>query len=171
MAYENSSAAVAMNSYRESTAPKLPKENTKEQKRKAGVLPLPQDALLRIRKRKHNRFHLFVGGVVVAIVAVLVASILMGQVELNELNREIIETRTELSNQQSEETQLNMAIKSNMSTSEIEKYAKNTLGMSKAENAGKEYIKLSDGDKAEISEDANLNFIQKVIRAIAGLWS
>ena len=43
--------------------------------------------------------------------------------------------------------------------------------MSKAENAQKEFVSLSKGDKAEIAGDANKNFFQKIIDAITGLWS
>ena len=53
----------------------------------------------------------------------------------------------------------------------IEKYAEEKLGMSKTENAQKEFVSLSKGDKAEISSDANLNIFQKIFNAFTGLWS
>ena len=64
-----------------------------------------------------------------------------------------------------------MALQSKLSTSEIENFAQDKLGMSKAENVQKEYVSLSEGDKAEVSENANRNFFQKIIDAITGLWS
>ena len=105
------------------------------------------------------------------VITAIVAAIIIGQVQLTELNQQIITAEETLRNSQSTYTQNQMAIQSKLSTSEIEKYAKENLGMSKAENAQKEFISLSKGDKAEISEDANQNFFQKIINAFTGLWS
>ena len=77
---------------------------------------MPQDAILRIRRRKHNPFNVILGSLVGAVVTLVVAFIIIGQVQLTELNLEISETRTKLSDQQSLSTQLNMAITSNLST-------------------------------------------------------
>ena len=100
-----------------------------------------------------------------------VAVIIIGQVQLTELNQQIINKRAQLNNAQSTYTQNQMAIQSNHSTTDIENFAKDKLGMSKAENAQKEFVSLSKGDKAEIAGDANKNFFQKMIDAITGLWS
>ena len=103
--------------------------------------------------------------------AVIIAAIIVGQAQLTELNQQIITAQETLENAQSTYTQLQMGIQSKLSTTEIEKYAETKLGMSKTENAQKEFVSLSQGDKAEISGDANLNFFQKIINAITGLWS
>lgn len=169
MAYENNSAAYNLDLFRDNTARELPKEERKQNRNK--VVSLPQDALIKIRRRKHNPFRLFVGAVSAAIVVVIVSVIIIGQVQLTELNQKIINTREELANARSTYTQSQMAIQSKLSTNQIEEYASSKLGMSKAENAQKEYVSLSEGDKAEISKDANQNFFQKIINALTGLWS
>ena len=171
MAYENN-AAYDLNLFRDNTAPKLPEEKTKtEQKRDDKVVTIPKEEVFKIRRRRHNPFKVFVGSVAGVVITAIVAAIIIGQVQLTELNQQIITAEETLRNSQSTYTQNQMAIQSKLSTSEIEKYAKENLGMSKAENAQKEFISLSKGDKAEISEDANQNFFQKIINAFTGLWS
>jgi predicted lipid-binding transport protein (Tim44 family) len=174
MAYENVSAAYNFDLFRDNTAPKLPGDRTTEKKthkNKTKVVTLPQDEIVRIRRRKHNPFRVFVASVTGALITGIVAVIIIGQVQLTELNQQIITAEETLRNIQSTYTQVQMAVQSKLSTSEIEKYAKDKLGMNKAENVQNEFVSLSEGDKAEISEDANQNFFQKIINAFTGLWS
>lgn len=170
MMYENRNAAYDLNLFKDNTAKELPKKEDKVS-RKNKVVNLPQEELMKIRKRKHNPFVLFIGGVATVAITMIVATIIIGQVQLTELNQEVIYAQTKLANAQSTYTQLEMAVQSKLSTAEIENYAENTLGMSKAGNAHKEFVSLSEGDKVEISSEANKNFFQKTIDAIKGLWS
>ncbi len=171
MAYENN-AAYELDMFRDNTAPELPrKDKTEKHKQENKVVTLPQEALIKIRRRKHNPFKLFVGSVAAIIVTVIVGAIIVGQVQLTELNQQIITAEETLRNSQSAYTQNQMALQSRLSTSEIENFAQDKLGMSKAENVQKEYVSLSEGDKAEVSKNANRNFFQKIIDAITGLWS
>ena len=171
MAYDNTTAAYSLDLFRESTAPKLPEKKKTEKKSKNKVVTLPQEALLKIRRRHHNPFKVFVGAVTGAVITAIVALIIVGQVQLTELNQQIISTKAELSTAQSTNTQRNMAIQSRLSSSDIEDYAREKLGMTKATNAQKEYVSLSKGDKAEISRAADKNFFEKVWDSISGLWS
>ena len=171
MVYENN-AAYKFDMFRDNTAPELPKKKTAEKhKNDNKVVSIPQEALIKIRRRKHNPFKLFLGSAAAAVVVIIIGAIIVGQVQLTELNQQIITAQETLRNSQSEYTQNQMALQSKLSTSEIEKYAQDKLGMSKAENVQKEYVSLSEGDKAEIFENANRNFFQKIIDAITGLWS
>ena len=170
MAYENN-AAYELDMFRDSTAPKLPKEKTTEKKQDNKVVTLPQEALIKIRRRKHNPFKLFIGSLGAAVIVIIVGAIIVGQVQLTEVNQQIISAEETLRNSQSTYTQNRMALQSKLSTSEIEKYAQDKLGMSKADNIRKEYVSLSQGDKAEISGNADRSFFQKIIDAITGLWS
>ncbi len=174
MTFDNRSAAYDLNAFKDSTAKKLPKKKTEHKAKQADknkVVSLPQDEIVKIRRRKHNPVKLFIGGAVSVAITFAVAVIIIGQVQLTELNQQIITKKAQLSNAQSTYTQNQMAIQSNHSTTDIENFAKDKLGMSKAENAQKEFVSLSKGDKAEISGDANKNFFQKIIDAITGLWS
>jgi cell division protein FtsL len=172
MTFENQNAAYDLDLFKDNTAKKLPKKEEKaKNKNDNKVVTIPQEEIFKIRKRKHNPFKLFVGGVSSAVATVVIAAIIVGQVQLTELNQKVITAQETLADVQSEYTQLQMSVQSKLSTSEIEKYAEESLGMSKAENAQKEFVSLSTGDKAEISSDANLNFFQKIFNAFTGLWS
>lgn len=170
MAYNEHSVAYDLDLFKDNAAKKIPeKQNTKDKENK--VVKIPEEDTYRIRRRKHNPFKIFVGSVSATVATVIIAAIIVGQAQLTELNQQIITAQETLENAQSTYTQLQMGIQSKLSTTEIEKYAETKLGMSKTENAQKEFVSLSQGDKAEISGDANLNFFQKIINAITGLWS
>lgn len=172
MTYENRNAAYDLDYFKDNTAKKIPKKESKTEYNKDNkVVTIPQEEIFKIRKRKHNPFKLFVGGISAAVVTLTIATIIVGQVQLTELNQKVITAQQTLADAESEYTQLQMAVQSKLSTSEIEKYAEEKLGMSKAENAQKEFVSLSKGDKAEISSDANLNIFQKIFNAFTGLWS
>lgn len=170
MTYENRNAAYDLNLFKDSTAKKIP-EKREAKKEKNKVVTLTEEQLFRNRIRKHNPFKLLLGGLSGAVITVVVATIIVGQVQLTELTQQISAAEKQLSISQSTYTQLQMGIQSKLSTSEIEAYAENELGMAKAENAQKEFVSLSEGDKAELSSDASKNFFQKTIEAITGLWS
>lgn len=123
-------------------------------------------------KRRRNRFGRIAIGVLagLAIIAVVI-SIIHGQVQLTELNQEIINARAELSEKQSIYTQLEMKVDSSISTSAVEQYAKEKLAMSKAANSQKEFISLSQGDKAEVTMESDKNIFERIADAVASLWS
>lgn len=120
-------------------------------------------------KRKIGRIAL---GVVLGVaVMAMIVSIIHGQVQLTELNQEIIDARAQLAEKQSIYTQLEMKVDSSVSTSVVEQYAKDNLAMNKANNSQKEFVSLSDGDKAEVSMSEDKNIFERIGDAIASLWS
>ena len=104
-------------------------------------------------------------------IAFVVVSIIHGQVQLTELNQEIADAKAMLAEQQSVYTQLEMKVDSSISTTVVEDYAKSKLNMSKAANSQKEYVNLSDGDKAEVSLSPDKNIFESIAEAISSLWS
>ena len=111
-------------------------------------------------------------GVVFGIaVAFIVASIIHGQVQLTELNQQISDAKAQLAEQQSVYTQLEMKVDSSISTSVVEDYAKNNLKMNKATNSQKEFIQLSDSDKAEVTLKKDKNVFETIAEAVSSLWS
>jgi cell division protein FtsL len=123
-------------------------------------------------KRRRNRFGRIAIGILAGLAIVLVVvSIIHGQVQLTELNQEIINARAELSEKQSIYTQLEMKVDSSISTSAVEQYAKENLSMNKAANSQKEFISLSEGDKAEVTLEEDKNIFERIAEAIASLWS
>lgn len=123
-------------------------------------------------KRRRSRFGRIALGVILSIaVMAVIVSIIHGQVQLTELNQEIVNARAELAEKQSIYTQLEMKVDSSVSTTVVEQYAKENLAMSKANNSQKEFINLSDGDKAEVTMSEDKNIFERIGDFFASLFS
>ena len=181
MAYENLNAAYDLSLFDEDVkASALPlhkeQEDSRNSKKKkvhsvGKIVTLPEEELMKIRKRKHIPLKLAFGSVCGMVIALVIGAIIVGQVQLTELNQEIITAKNTLANNQSIYTQTQMKVESNLSTSEIESYAENVLGMTKASNTQKEFVTLSGGDKAEVSSQEGNNLFTQFIDSINNLWS
>lgn len=125
----------------------------------------------RIRRRKANFARIALAVVLGVAIVFIVVSIIHGQVQLTELNQEIADAKAQLAEQQSVYTQLEMKVDSSISTSAVEQYAKENLNMSKAANSQKEFVNLSEGDKAEVSMSSDKSIFESIADAIASLWS
>lgn len=153
------------------TSEKIEKKQDKKPKNKSKVVHMPEEAINKIRYRKHNPLKVFFGTLGLCAATAVIAAIIVGQVQLTELNQKIITAENTLSNEKSVYTQTQMAVQSNLSTSGIQQYAEEQLGMTKAENSQKEFIELSQGDKAEVTADSNGDFFSWIAKAVSGLWS
>lgn len=122
-------------------------------------------------RRKRNFGRIAIAVVLSIAVMAVIVSIIHGQVRLTELNQEIIDARAQLAEKQSIYTQLEMKVDSSVSTTVVEQYAKDNLSMSKANNSQKEFVSLSDGDKAEVTMSEDKNIFERIGDAIASLWS
>ncbi len=148
------------------------KKQTKKKKAESNkVVTLPEEELQKIRRRKHNPLKLAVGSVGGTLVAVIIGIIIVGQAEITELNQEIINAKSTLSDCQSVYTQNELKVESMLSDSEIEAYAEDVLGMTKASNTQKEFVTLSGGDKAEVSSQESENIFTQFIESVKNLWS
>lgn len=183
MAYENRSSAYDLSLFDDavySSGSALPKHEEQEvhrqqtvKKAKKGekVVTLPEQEINKIRRRRHNPLKLAVGGFGGAVIAAVIGTIIVGQVQLTELNQEIITAQETLADCQSVYTQNQMKVESSLSNSEVEEYAENVLGMTKASNTQKEFVTLSGGDKAEVSSQEGENLFTQFIDSIKNLWS
>lgn len=79
------------------------------------------------------------------------AALLFSKLKVDELDRKINRTQTQLTAAQAENVKLNMKLDSMISLEKVEDYAQNTLGMVKVENYQIEYIDLSGEDRVNIS--------------------
>lgn len=181
MAYENHNAAYDLSLFdddRYSTAAPKRRERvrttpkTKKQAvHKDNVVEFSEENVNLARRRKHNPLKLFVGGICAAAVTFVIGAIIVGQVQLTELNQEIVSAQTQLEDVQSVYTQNEMKLEAKLSNAEIEKHATEELGMTKASNAQKEFISLESGDKAEVSVQKDDNIFTQFIESITDLWS
>lgn len=182
MAYNSKSAAYDLSLFDDESvytngtaAPKREKESVHKKNKKTDkvnkVVKLPEDELNKIRRRKHNPLKLAVGSVAGVAVAFVVGIIIVGQVQLTELNEQIVQAQSTLANAQSVYTENQMKVEAGLSGTAIEEYAENNLGMTKASNAQKEFVSLSGGDKAEVFSQNDENIFTQFFDSIANLWS
>ena len=184
MAYENRNAAYDLSLFDDefaySTGSAMPKraeeENVRKQTKKKvkkanNVVTIPQEELHKIRRRKHNPIKLALSSIGAAAVTFVIGAIIVGQVQLTELNQEIVNAQALLADTQSIYTQNQMKLEANLSNEEVERYAEDVLGMTKASNAQKEFVTLSGGDKAEVTAQGSENIFTKFIESIQNLWS
>lgn len=168
MALNNKTAAYDLSLFEPTVTEEIEK---KEKNKKPKVEKLPEKEIHKIRYRRHNPIKLIFGSVGAAFVAFVIVFIIIGQVQLTELNQKINNAKDSLANQQSVYTQTQMAVQSSLSTSEIQQYAEETLGMTKATNAQKEFVTLSDGDKAEVSQETSDSIFGQVAKFFSSIWS
>ena len=121
---------------------------------------------------RRSKVQSIVKGVVCgSIVAVMLGCVIMKQAQLTELNQQITNANTKLEEQESLYIQTQMKVESKYSSDVVEESAQSELGMSRADSYQKEYISLSEGDKAEVSETEGTNIFEAMANAIADLWS
>lgn len=125
----------------------------------------------RIKRRKNNFLNIALSVVLAVVVVLVVGLIIHGQVQLTELNQKISAAQRDLEEQQSLYTQLEMKVDASISTSVVEKYAQEKLGMTKVSNSQKEFVSLSKGDKVELTMEENDNIFDSIANAISSLWS
>ncbi|MBQ9673810.1 MAG: septum formation initiator family protein [Ruminococcus sp.] len=166
--FDESNAAV------QSPARKRPErrpQRRRQNQNRNKVVRIPRKKIEQNRRRKHNKLKLAFGFTISAIIVFVTGIIIYGNVQMTELNQQIADAEETLKNTQSEYTQMQMNVDAKYTTSIIEEYAKNELGMTKATNAQKEFVDLSDGDKAEITVKSEESIFDKIADAISSLWS
>lgn len=182
MAYDNRNAAYDLSLFDEdisaSSASALPKRKEQEERKTvkkvhtgSKIVKLPEEEINRIRRRKHNPLKLAAGTLGGAVVALVISAIIVGQVQITELNQQIITAQETLADSQSVYTQTELKLQADLTTNEIEDYAENVLGMTKASNVQKEFVTLEGGDKAEVSAQADENLFTQFIESLKNLWS
>lgn len=120
-------------------------------------------------KKKNNKILNIVLGVSLSAVAVtLTGIIIMGQVQLTELNQQISNAQSTLEEQQSLYVQTQMKVEAKYSSDLVEENAQGNLGMSKADSYQKEYIAIDGGDKAEVSDLGSSNIFENIANMFSG---
>lgn len=163
--------------YYESTAKSLDKEYKSDKgirrtERKKNIeKDEPKKKSVRSKKKGNMIFNISMGVLFGIVLVILVSSIIIGQVQLTELNQDISDAQKVLEEEQSKFTQLQMKIDGKLSTAVIEKYAQEKLDMQRATNSQKEFVNLSEGDKAEVFIKQEPNIFQRIGEAFSSLWS
>lgn len=170
MAFRQRDAAYDISLFESSPAVSKPGKE-RHRHRDDNVVSIPEEKLEKVRRHKYSPFKLATGFVTGLLITAVVAAIIQGQVQLTELNSKISTAETQLAQQQSAYTQIKMRVEGNLSPADVEEYAKQQLGMVKADSYQKDYISLSQGDKAEVAQPESGNVFESIANAFAGLWS
>ena len=124
-------------------------QNRKRQNRRNQVMKLPEEELNKIRRRKRNPLQIAMGATGAAVVTFVIGIIIAESLYV----------------------QNQMKVEAAHTNAEIEKYATEVLGMSKASNAQKEFIALETDDKAEVSSQKDSNIFTRFFDSLSNLWS
>lgn len=157
--------------YQYETSPRKIEPNERREKRKENIklvkdLPRQEVKISKEQKMKHRKATLLV----LAIFAVLF-TISYRNTKINEKFNEMQTLKTEVSSLQKENEQLQVTIENSLNLSNIEKQAKEKLGMQKLTNKQTVYVNLPKKDyietateKVEINENKNWfeNFVDKI---------
>ena len=152
----------------------VPKEapvKVRKNKTEANIVRLKREDIDAAQRRKYNIPALILSFVMSAVAIFALCGIVYGQVSLSELNQQIIYAENTLTERQSEQLQIQAKVDSSLSTLAVEEFAKNNLGMVKASNQQKEYVSLSQGDKAQVYMEEEKNLFEQIGDYISGLWS
>ena len=159
--------------YEYETSPRKLEPDIRKEKKNANIkvvkdLPKQDVKLSKEQKKKHRKATLLV----MAIFAVLF-TISYRNTQINEKFSEIQSLRTQLSSLEKENEQLQVTIENSLNLSNIEKQAKEKLGMQKLSNKQTVYVSLPKKDyiesateKVEISDNDNENWFQKLVDKI-----
>lgn len=140
-------------------------------KKKTSAAKAAENNAQKGQRKKYSPIKILGTAVAGAFVIGALATIIMGQAQLTELNRSIDKKTEELKQKDSQYTQLDMNVRSRYSTAIVEEYAKGELGMAKATNHQKEFVNLSEGDKAEVLTEEGQNIFSTIVDAVTGIWS
>lgn len=164
MSATNKNLAYDLSLFEENTGKKAVRTGNKN-----NIIKLSDEQLK--RKRKHNPV-LMIAFIIIGIaVTTVVGAMIRGQVQLTELNQKIISKSDELEEAKSMYTQMQMKVDAKFSAEFIQNYAVTELKMVRADDFQKTYIKLAQGDKAEILQQDEGSILKSLVDAISDLWS
>ena len=152
----------------------VPKETPKKKRvhrNRNNIIELPEIQIDKSQRKKHNVASLVIGGIITAILVFAVSTVIVGQARLTELNEQVAEAERTLAHSQSIGTQTQAKVEAVLSAASVEEYAVNNLNMVKANSRQKEYISLSQGDKAEIYMEEEKTVFDEIAAFFSSLWS
>jgi len=135
---------------------------------KKNISYLPQEEVEKSRKAKPRIRPLKAIAVALSFVVIFgtVISLIYSQVQLTELTDEIATQTKELEAAQALEVQLSMASTEQLKSSEVEKYAREQLGMGRVTEGQVYYLNLATTDKVEVLEETKQGFFEEIAEAV-----
>lgn len=134
----------------------------KTEKERENLLRIPQRKLKQ-QKKKRNFLSALVTSISAIAVVATVSLFIYGQVQLFETTEEICSLKKQLAESQSEYTQLEMKLASEMSLKEIENKARERFQMNKVNSGQIEYVNVEEGNKVIVSESGGGSWFHKFL--------
>ena len=138
------------------------------QKRDGNIVKLPNKKNKVNKKKKLTVMTVLFTAVTFSISIAVFGTMLSNQVQLTEIADRTNRIEKQLEESKSENTQLQMKVKEKFSPEKITYYAQNDLSMEQTNSNQIEYISLTSGDKAEITQK-NQNTIFDNFLAFMGI--
>ncbi len=169
MAFDKKNVAYDLSLFEATSDVKTSK--TSYRRKNNNVVNIPEENLNKVHKRKINPAKLISSIMISVIVTGAIALIIQGQVELTELNQQISNATELKADLESLNTQTRMKVESKYTPTLVESYALNELDMQKVDSYQKDYIRFSQGDKAELSGEESESVFDTISNYISELWS
>ncbi len=171
MANKKNNEAYDLSLFEPAEKSEKPKENN-SRKNKNNIIKFDSQNIIKAQRRKKNPIVILGVSLLTIVVAAVSITIVQSNVILNELNGEIINANKKIDEQNNLAAQYQLKVDSKLSAEVVQEYAETELNMTKAQNAQKNFISLSEGDFGEvIRDDDKGNVLETIADAFTGMWS
>ena len=169
--YRRVSAEIDGNTVRKAVPQEVPlrvrkKDLKAEKKRKQNLIRITEKQIRKSRLAGVNSKSAVATIALVVLFFGMMFGLFFGKVKLTNLYSNIEAKQEELAQLQSLQVQLEMEMTSDKSSSELEKYAKSVLGMTKATSDQTYYVNLTGGDTAVIEEEESSGVLERLWKTI-----
>lgn len=155
-----------------SAAPQIPPRRTESapEKKQPEIVRLPKKELEKSRRPKINPFKAVMMTAVFAVIAGIVSFTIYNQVQLTELTEQISQEGQSLEKAKSLEVELTMKTAEKMNRTDVEKFAREELGMAKINDSQVTYVNMVQQDKGEVLQQDSQSVWAKLWAQIQGLF-
>ncbi len=138
-------------------------KKTKKKKKSGQIISISHGSSAKAKRRKRNPVMIITVSLLTLIVAAVAILLVHFNAQLNEINEQINDNVTVLTELKNKQSQYQLTIDSKLTDDFVRKYAEEKLDMVPAKNAQKKFISLSDGDKGEVVNDGKSDNIFRTI--------
>lgn len=138
-------------------------KKSKKKKKSGQIISISQGSSAKAQRRKRNPVTIITVSILTIVVAAVCIMLVHFNAQLNEINEQITQKESALTELQNKEAQYRLTIDSKFTDEYVKKYAEDKLNMVPVKNAQKEFISLSDGDKGEVVNENESDNIFKTI--------
>jgi Septum formation initiator. len=139
--------------------------------RAKNIIELPKEELRKNRRAKINPIKGFITTLSFVVVFSTLFAIVFNQVHLTELTEQINGQTEVLEQAQSREIYLEMKASENMNATELERYAREELGMMEISEAQITYINMINEDSGTVLQETKASWIDSTIETVKSWFS